>query len=98
MKRHVLGLCAALLLISCGTRHADEESGAGTSGRADAHPILTAIAYVMVGADPVVNSDRRQNRMRIGTTACACATLFVGVTGPAGNEEKRRAEAQHVTL
>jgi hypothetical protein len=58
MKQQALALCAAVLLTSCGTRLADEESAAGTSGRAEGRPALPTIAYVMVGPDPVKSGDR----------------------------------------
>jgi hypothetical protein len=58
MRCTALGLCATLLLAACGTRLDNVESGAGTSGRGDLRPIVPAIAYVMVGADPIVRGDR----------------------------------------
>jgi hypothetical protein len=58
MKRGALGLCAALLLASCGTRLDDRQSGAGTSGRDPVRSAEPTIAYVMVGAEPLVSNDR----------------------------------------
>jgi len=58
MRRHALALCVTLLLVSCGARLADEQSGADTSGRADVRPVAPSIAYVMVGAGSTTTDDR----------------------------------------
>ncbi|TME34072.1 MAG: hypothetical protein E6I66_02170 [Chloroflexi bacterium] len=57
MIRRALVIGAALLLVSCGTRLEDEQGGAGT-GREAVRPSEPTIAYIQVGADPIVREDR----------------------------------------
>ncbi|TMC68561.1 MAG: hypothetical protein E6J13_14150 [Chloroflexi bacterium] len=76
MRARAAGLCAALLLTSCGALLADERSAAGTSGRADLRPLLPTIAYVMVGADPLVTGDRPVYLRSPGATPAEVGTGY----------------------
>jgi hypothetical protein len=58
MKWRRVALGAALLLISCGTRVQGEESAAGTSGREAVRQSEPTIAYIQVGADPIMREER----------------------------------------
>jgi hypothetical protein len=55
--RRALVIGAALLLVSCGTRLENEQGAAGT-GREAVRPSQPTIAYIQVGADPIVREDR----------------------------------------
>ena len=54
----MLALGAVVVLAACGTNLEEVESGAGTSGREPVRPYEPTIAYVQVGADPIVREDR----------------------------------------
>jgi hypothetical protein len=58
MKWRPVALGAALLLTSCGTRVQGEESAAGTSGREAVRQSEPTIAYIHVGADPIMREER----------------------------------------
>jgi hypothetical protein len=53
-----LAIGVALLLVSCGTQLEDEQGAAGASGRQSVRPSEPTIAYIQVGADPVLREDR----------------------------------------
>jgi len=58
VKRQLLALGAVVVLAACGTHVEDADSGAGTSALEPVRPSEPTIAYIQVGADPVMREDR----------------------------------------
>jgi len=58
VRRQLLALSVVVVLAACGTHVEDADSGAGTSAFESVRLSEPTIAYIQVGADPVMREDR----------------------------------------